>query len=163
MSMLFTLLIYNYRNSITSLLNFINILNIGNELYSVLSRPCRQSYLMLTELPEMISVFNTNYQFQYSSSYAGSIRGACALPDFNYSMALTNAMQTLLEENNSFLLKVKSNIIGMYYTPEGRFKLFDSNAGDLFGMPHPQGTCGTGDIRTSQLFSSLLYNFKCLI
>ena len=31
--------------------------------------------------------------------------------------------------------------LGMYYTPEGGFKLFDSNARDLFGMPHPQGTC----------------------
>ena len=65
---------------------------------------------MLTELPKMVSVFNTNdYQLQYSSSYTGSIQGACALPDFNYCMPLTNAMQTLLEEKyNSFLLTIQT-------------------------------------------------------
>ena len=49
-------LIYNYSNeSITDSGDLIQIMNIGNELYSVLSRLLRQSYLLLTELPTMVT------------------------------------------------------------------------------------------------------------
>ena len=54
-------------------------------------------------------------------------------------MPETNAMQTLVEENyNSFLLKIQSNNKGMYYTPDGRLKLFDSHARDLFACQTPK-------------------------
>ena len=56
-------LIYNKRISIVSSMDLVNIMNIGNELYSGLSSLYRQSYLLLTEVPEMIIVFNINYQF----------------------------------------------------------------------------------------------------
>ena len=59
-------LIYNKRNGIVSSMDLVNIMNIGNELYSGLSSLSRQSYLLLTEVPEMIMVFNINYQLQYS-------------------------------------------------------------------------------------------------
>lgn len=45
----------------------------------------------------------------------------------------------------------------MYYTPEGGFKLFDSNARDLFGMPHPHGTHVLPELQT---LSELLYYFQ---
>ena len=55
-------LIYNKRISIVSSMDLVNIMNIGNELYSGLSSLSRQSHLLLTEVPEMIRVFNINYQ-----------------------------------------------------------------------------------------------------
>ena len=55
-------LIYNKRNG-----DLVNIMNIGNELYSGLSSLSNQSYLLFTEVPEMIIVFNIKYQLQYSS------------------------------------------------------------------------------------------------
>jgi hypothetical protein len=85
-------LIYNHRNSITSPIDLVNIMNIGNELYSGLSRLSRQSYLMLTELPDMTIVFNTNYQLQYSQSYTGRIHGDCTLEDVPYCMPLHSAL-----------------------------------------------------------------------
>ena len=45
------------------------IMNIGNELYSGLSR---HSYLLSAEVSEMIIAFNINYQFQCNPSYTGT-------------------------------------------------------------------------------------------
>ena len=75
-------LIYNKRNGIVSSMDLVNIMNIGNELHSGLSSLSRQSYILLTEVPEMIIVFNINYQLQYSSSYTGTIHGTCEVQDF---------------------------------------------------------------------------------
>ena len=38
-------------------MDLVNIMNIGNELYSGLSSLSRQSYLLFTEVPEMIINF----------------------------------------------------------------------------------------------------------
>ena len=81
-----TSLIFNKRNGIVSLMDLVNIKNTGNELYSGLSSLFRQSYLLLTEVLEMIIVFNINYQLQYSQSYTGTIHGTCEVQDFNYCM-----------------------------------------------------------------------------
>ena len=70
-------LTYNKRNGIVSSMDLVNIMNIGNELYSGLSSLSRQSYLLLAEVPEMIIVFNINYQLQYSPSHTGTIHSTC--------------------------------------------------------------------------------------
>ena len=102
-AMSFASLIYNKRNRIVSSMDLVNIMNIGNELYSGLSSLSNQSYLLFTEVPEMIIVFNINYQLQYSPSYTGTIHGTCEVQDFNYCMSFANAMQALLGQNyNSF-------------------------------------------------------------
>ena len=106
-AMSFSSLIYNKRNSIVSSMDLVNIMNIGNELYSGLSSLSSQSYLLLTDVPEMIIVFNINYQLQYSPSYTGTIHGTCEVQYFNYYMSFVNAMQALLRRNyNSFLLTI---------------------------------------------------------
>ena len=94
-------LMYNKRNDFVSTMDLVNIMNIGNELYSGLSSLSRQSYLLLTEVPEMIIVFNINYQLQYSPSYTGNIHGKCeGVRSFRYkskSIRLTckvDSMQT---------------------------------------------------------------------
>ena len=82
-------------------------MNIGNEFYSGLSSLSRQSYLLFTEVPEMIIVFNINYQLQYNPSYTGTIHGTCEVQYFNYYMSFVNAMQAVLRRNyNSFLLTI---------------------------------------------------------
>ena len=50
-------LIYNKRNGIVSSVDLVNIMNIGNEIYSGLSSLSRQSYLLFIEVPEMIINF----------------------------------------------------------------------------------------------------------
>jgi len=47
-------------------------MNIGNQLYSSLSQLTRQSFLMQTELPTLLNVFETDYELQYSENYTAS-------------------------------------------------------------------------------------------
>ena len=142
-------LIYNKKNGIVSSMDLVNIMNIGNELYSGLSSLSRQSYLLLTEVPEMIIVCDITYQLQYSPSYTGTIRGICEVQDFNYCMSFANAMEALLGQNyNSFLLTMLSTTVGFYCNGDGKFKIFDSHGRDSYGMPHPQGTCVLLEVNT---------------
>ena len=144
-----TSLIHNHRNGITSPTDLVNIMNTGNELYTALSRLSRQSYLLLTEVPEMITMFNSNYHLQYSPSYTGKICGSCAMEDFDYCMPLENAMQALIGQSyDSFLLTILSTTMAIYCTANGKFKIFDSHARDSFGVPHPQGMCVLLEVNT---------------
>jgi hypothetical protein len=57
-------LIYVHHNGpILDLTALVHIMNLGNELYSMLSRISRQSYLLLTELPTMVTRGGKNYLF----------------------------------------------------------------------------------------------------
>ena len=138
-AMSFTSLIHNHKNGITSPTDLVNIMKTGNELYTALSRLSRQSYLLLTEVPEMITMFNSNYHLQYSPSYTGKICGSCAMEDFDYCMPLENAIQALVGQNyGSFLLTILSTTVAIYCTADEKFKIFDSHARDSFGIPHPR-------------------------
>ena len=50
-------LIYSKIRRITSVDDMIQIMTVGNQIYSSLSSLARQSMLMLTELPEIVTVF----------------------------------------------------------------------------------------------------------
>ena len=53
-----TSIIFVHRNNgISSSMDLIQIMNIGNELYGSLSRLSRQTFLMLTEVPVVIFGF----------------------------------------------------------------------------------------------------------
>ena len=130
-------------------MDLVNIMNIGNELYSGLSSLSRESYLLLTEVPETLIVFNINYQLQYSPSYTGNIHGTCEVKDFNYCVSFANAMQALLGKYyNSFLLTILSTTVGFYCNGYGKFKIFDYHGRDSYGMSHPQGTCVLLEVNT---------------
>lgn len=63
--------------------DLLKTMHIGNELYSSLSQLARQSFLMLTELPTMLTVLDENYQLDYSASYTGKYMVIPLLMDFN--------------------------------------------------------------------------------
>ena len=46
------------------------IMFIGSQLYSSLSQLSRQSCLLLTDLPSMLTVLEEDYQLEYSESYS---------------------------------------------------------------------------------------------
>ena len=62
-------LIYSKIRRITSVDDMIQIVTVGSQIYSSLSLLARQSMLMLTELPEILSVFELFFQLEYSESY----------------------------------------------------------------------------------------------
>ena len=73
LSMCLCALIYNKKQGISSSPDLIQIMNIGNELYSNLSHLARQSFLMFTELPSYLTVFETDYLLTYSEIYSGRV------------------------------------------------------------------------------------------
>ena len=105
-------LVYNFTSPVTSSAELKDIMNIGNELYSVLSRLHNQDFLLLTELPNMVTVFETNYRIQYSPSYTGGILNVSSSINFLFFMPLGYALQILIGENyQSFLLTIQCNSV----------------------------------------------------
>ena len=70
-------LIYNKITKITSVDDVTQIMTVGIQLYSSLSLLARQSMLMLTELPRMVTVFEQFFhlEYEYSNSYSCNIHG----------------------------------------------------------------------------------------
>ena len=68
-------LIYSKIRRITSVDDMIQIVTVGSQIYCSLSLLARQSTEMLTELPEMVSVFEQSFHLEYSESYTCNMHG----------------------------------------------------------------------------------------
>ena len=75
-------LIYNDTQGISSANDLIQIMNIGNQFYSSLSQLTRQAFLMQSELPTALNVFDTDYQLEYSESYSGTVHQEIAIEGY---------------------------------------------------------------------------------
>ena len=118
-------LIYSKIRRITSFDDMIQIVTVGCQIYSSLSLLARQSMLMLTELPEMVTVFERFFQLENSESYTCNMHGDARIEGYHYCMPLA----ILLALNySSFILTV--GIIGV-----------NSHARDMYGNSQSQGTC----------------------
>ncbi|KXJ13769.1 ATP-dependent DNA helicase PIF1 [Exaiptasia diaphana] len=121
-----------------------------------------QSYLKSSykgKLPTTVSIFECNYEMQYSSSYTGNIHDISSSIDFEFCMPLRNAVQILVEQNyNMFLMTIQCNTVAIYCKNNGGFKIFDSHARDVFGFPHPQGTCVLIDTNSYETLISYFQN-----
>ena len=114
---------------------------IGNELYGALSRLTGQSYLLLNELPTMVTISNSNYQLEFSDCYSSYLHSSAFNENIGV-MLLDCALHSLIQDcYNSFLLSIASNTVAVYLNQNGFLKVFDSHARDLFGMAAACGTC----------------------
>ena len=141
-------LIYHQMKGITNPDDLKQIMHIGNQLYGSLSRLVGQSFLLLTELPPMLTVLEENYQLEYSESYTGDVYGESTIEGYQYYMGMKRAFESLLtEQYSSFILTVSCISVAIIYCAnDGHFKVFDSHARDIYGRSHPQGTCVLLDI-----------------
>ena len=123
-------LVFNFRKAITSSADLIQVMNIGNHLYSTLSQSTKDKFLLLTDLPTMVNLFEANYNLRYSESYSGVLSGDSShITDFPYVMSLASAFVSLLSKNyNSFLLTIGSYAAAIYSLPSGGYKIFDSHS-----------------------------------
>ncbi len=48
-------------------------------LYSSLSQLTRQAFLMQSELPTLLNMFDIDYQLEYSESFSGTVGQKCAI------------------------------------------------------------------------------------
>ena len=135
-------LIYRYKQVINSPNDLIAIMDIGNQLYSSLSRLASQTYLLQTELPTMLNVFEADYQLHYSESYTGTVHQDTTIEGYEYCTSLYRAFDSLISQDyNNFILTVGSIGVAIYRDGNAGFKIFDSHARDLCGRAHPEGTC----------------------
>ena len=76
-------LIYSKIRRITSV-DMIQIVIVGNQKYSSLSLLARQSMLMLTELPGMVTVFERFFHLDYSESYTCNVHDDARIEGYHY-------------------------------------------------------------------------------
>ena len=136
-------LIYLYRNnSICDSGDLANIMKLGNQLYSTLSRLSRQMYLLLEELPTMVSIEDYNYSIEGSQSYTGNLHLPVMDESVPFVMPLDSALQQLQQEGfHSNLVTIEYNTVSIFIESNSLVKVFDSHARDSLGMPHAYGTC----------------------
>ena len=109
---------------------------VGIQLYSSLSLLARQSMLMLTELPGMVTVFEQFFHLEYSDSYTCNIHQYCIC----HSQG--TAFETLLAlNNNSNILTAAIIAVGIYSIEARGYNVFDSHARDMYHNSHGEGTC----------------------
>ena len=107
-------LIYSKITKTTSVDDVTQIIIVGIQLYSGLSLLARQSMLMLTELPGMVTVFEQFFLLEYSDSYTSNIHHYCIC----HSQG--TAFEILLALNyNSFILTVAIIGVGIYSIQAG--------------------------------------------
>ena len=100
-------LINNDTQGISSANDLIQIMNIGNQLYSSLSQLARRAHLMQSELPTALNVFDTDYQLEYSESYSGTVHQEIAIEGYQYCTSLPRAFESLIFESyTNFILTV---------------------------------------------------------
>ena len=74
-AMILCALIYSKITDISSVDDMTQIMIVGIQIYSSVSLLARQSMLMLTELPGMVTVFEQFFYLEYSDSYTCNIQG----------------------------------------------------------------------------------------
>ena len=144
MSLTASAIIYNHITNAntwdSTILN--SILCAGNNLYSFISNSVNKSYLLLTDVPEMVSVFDGIYCMQYGAPFAGDLFMAnTALPYYSIDNALNNLFAETQLNYQHCMLTIGCNTVAIFKTSEGTYKVFDSHSRDLYGIPHPLGKC----------------------
>ena len=120
-----------------------NILVIGNNLYSTIRCSVRTNdYLLLTDVPDMVSIFDKVYSLQYSESFTGSLFMTSNIGPY---MSLRNSLLEVFSNSqrnySCCLLTIGSNTVAVFKNSEQSFQIFDSHSRDLYGMPDSFGKC----------------------
>ena len=121
-AMILCALIYSKITDISSVDDMTQIMIGCIQLYSSVSLLVRQSMLMLTELPGMVTVFEQFFHLEYSDSYTCNIHGDPRIEGYHYCICHSQgtAFETLLALNyNSFILKVAIIGVGIYNIEAG--------------------------------------------
>ena len=81
-------------------------MKIGNQFYQTLSWLSRQAFLMQWELPNVLNVFDTDYQLEYSY-YSSTVHQETAIEGYQYCTFLQRAFESFISENyTNFILTI---------------------------------------------------------
>lgn len=89
---------------------------------------------MLTELPTMLTVFDTTYKVKYSESYTGTVHHEITKKGCKFCASLQIAFEFLTFKNYAnFVLKVMCTAVDVCYIYNVMSKVFDSHTRNLYG------------------------------
>ena len=119
-----------------------SILSHGNCLYNCIKLCVKKDFLLLTDVPNMVSLDEKTYALTYSESLTGELSMTC---DDGPYVCLKNAFRNLFSgvETNyeSCLLTIDCNTVAVFKMSNNNFKVFDSHSRDLHGMSSFSGKC----------------------
>ena len=121
-----------------------NILTIGNNLYISISSSVRTNdYMLLTDVPHIVSICNKVYILEYSESLTGSFfLTSNNGPYMTLQNSLTEVFSNCQLKYNCCLLTIGINTVAVFKDSEQSFKIiFVAHSRDLHGMPHSFGKC----------------------
>ncbi|XP_044171263.1 uncharacterized protein LOC122955565 [Acropora millepora] len=120
-----------------------NILTIGNNLYISIRCSVRTNdYLLLTDVPHIVSICNKVYILEYSESLTGSLfLTSNNGPYMTLQNSLTEVFSNCQLKYNCCLLTIGINTVAVFKDSEQSFKIFVGYSRDLHGMPHSFGKC----------------------
>ena len=120
-----------------------NILTIGNNLYISISSSVRTNdYMLLTDVPHIVSICNKVYILEYSESLTGSLfLTSNNGPYMTLQNSLTEVFSNCQLKYNCCLLIIEINTVAVFKDSEQSFKIFVAHSRDLHGMPHSFGKC----------------------
>jgi hypothetical protein len=123
-AMSFTAIVHTQIEDITiwnsSFLN--KILSVGNNLYTYIHNLINKDYLLLSDVPEMVSVDNKVYHLQYSEPFSGDLfRLFDDEPFFTLRTALNKVFSCTELNYQHCLLTIDCNTIAICMISEGKF------------------------------------------
>ena len=113
-------ILYNFDHIIKSSCDLVEIVNVGNDMYTILSRAAQQEYLLLSEIPAVVCIREEDFNLQYSESFYGMLFQNNVMEESN-CVPLQLAFDSLLIEGyQSFLLTITILECRFFSRVEGR-------------------------------------------
>ncbi|CAB4003438.1 ATP-dependent DNA helicase PIF1 [Paramuricea clavata] len=133
-------IVYNEIKSVniwdTPLMNM--LLVNANNLYAIISQHIQKDFLLLTDVPEILSINNDTFNLEYSDSFSGAL-----WMEYNNEpyVTLEHAFHEVFDAGNykACLLTIRANTVAVLMPFPDVFKVFDSHSRDMHGMPAAMG------------------------
>ncbi|CAB4005683.1 ATP-dependent DNA helicase PIF1 [Paramuricea clavata] len=129
-------IVYNEIKSVniwdTPLMNML-LIN-ANNLYAIISQHIQKDFLLLTDVPEILSINNDTFNLEYSDSFSGALWMDQGNEPY---VTLEHAFHEVFDAGNykACLLTIQANTVAVLMPFPDVFKVFDSHSRDMHGMP----------------------------
>ena len=155
-------IVYNEIKSVniwdTPLMNM--LLVNANNLYAIISQHIQRDFLLLTDVPEILSINNDTFNLEYSDSFSGTL-----WMDQNNEpyVTLEHAFHEVFDVGNykACLLTIRANTVAVLMPFPDVFKVLDSHSRDMHGMPAALGYSVLVSIEGIQNLARFFHNASC--
>jgi hypothetical protein len=129
----------------------------ANNLYAIISQHIQKDFLLLTDVPEILSINNDTFNLEYSDSFSGALWMECNNEPY---VTLEHAFHDVFDAGNykSCLLTIGANTVAVLMPFPDVFKVFDSHSRDMHGMPAAMGYSVLVSIEGIQNLISFFHN-----